>query len=408
MKKLLNTIIKTIEDEHLLEPGDRVLLAVSGGPDSVFMARVFHQCLSKRYGLGLYIAHFNHQLRGRQSDRDQEFMASLARELKLPFFTAAVPVSRVRKKGQSLEDAGRQARYAFLLRTARQLGCNKIATAHHRDDQVETFFLRIFRGSGFRGMRGILAKREDGVIRPLLNLQKLEIMDYLKRNKIPYRLDKSNRNEDFLRNRVRRKLIPFIIRQFGTGVIKGICTTQKNLIAGYSPAFSPLPVKKPAATTRPPAAGKPSAGPAQKLKYPGTTILPDWGLRVTVSKTTRKPGQASVFPPDSGPECLVNAEKIIPPLQIRSYLPGDRFWPLGSSGSKKVGDFFTDRKIPLPSRTRVPLICDRRNIIWIPGFRLSHLYRVLEKSNEICHIYIENLKNNGEPRNSKTKPAAQA
>lgn len=198
----------------LIEEKDRVLVAVSGGPDSVCLAHYLLQ-RKRRKGLWLALAHINHGLRGAEAERDAEFVKELAREFKLPFYLKHVKVKAyAAKRKAGVEEAGRKLRYRALELLAGRLRCNKIATGHHMDDQAETVLLNLLRGTKLKALAGIPSRRPlaagISVIRPLLALKREEILEYLRRHGLAYKTDASNRNLDFMRNWIRHKALPFL------------------------------------------------------------------------------------------------------------------------------------------------------------------------------------------------------
>lgn len=205
-KKLLQTIL----EKKLILPGDQLLLAVSGGQDSVMMTHLFHR-LAKTLKIKLHLAHFNHQLRGRQSKLDEKFVRNLAEKLKIPAHFGRANVKNFAKKNKlSQEAAGRFLRYEFLKKISQKIDGAKIATAHTADDQVETFFLRLLRGAGLAGLRGILPSRQDKIIRPMLNIWRSDIEKFIKKNKLKFRQDQTNFQTKFLRNKLRLKILPLL------------------------------------------------------------------------------------------------------------------------------------------------------------------------------------------------------
>lgn len=206
--------------EGLLKAGDRVLAAVSGGPDSVCLAH-YLQKLKSRLRLDLRLAHVHHGLRGDEADRDAQFVEHLGRKLGLPVSILQVDVPTLaRREGRSLEDAARRLRYGALAREARRHGCNKVAVGHQLDDQAETVLLNLLRGRGWEGLQAMRAVRRlaEGrkgtgdvrLIRPLLCLGREEVLEYLLQNGLRFRTDRSNFSDRFARNWVRRRLLPLL------------------------------------------------------------------------------------------------------------------------------------------------------------------------------------------------------
>jgi tRNA(Ile)-lysidine synthase len=209
----------TIVRFDLLERDDKVLIACSGGADSVALAAVLLE-LRDEYSLRLALAHFNHRLR-RCAAADERFVIDLAQKLELPLYLGREDIrAYARKKGMNLEEAGRERRYAFLREAAARIGAFKIATGHTLTDQAETVLMRILRGSGPAGLGGISPCIDGLIIRPLIEVERRDVEAYLRARKMPYRQDETNRDFRYLRNRVRGRLIPYLQRNFEPEVIR--------------------------------------------------------------------------------------------------------------------------------------------------------------------------------------------
>lgn len=208
---MLEEIFKnTIDKYGLLKKKDKVILGVSGGPDSLCMLHLFHRA-AENYKLKLICAHFNHCLR-KEADDEENFIRDVCNSLNIKFISDKKDVAKF-FQGDSLEQTARLLRYDFFLKCGRENKVKKLVLAHHKDDLVETVLMRFLRGSGLRGLRGFLPKSKFKgltVIRPFVEITKKEIVYWLKNQKIPYCVDKSNFEEKFFRNRVRLKLIPFL------------------------------------------------------------------------------------------------------------------------------------------------------------------------------------------------------
>jgi tRNA(Ile)-lysidine synthase len=203
-----------------------VLLAVSGGADSVAMLRAV-VAISGDARQRLAVAHLNHGLRGRQSDDDESFVAKVCRELSIRCATARVEVERLAARhGDGLEAAARDARYAFLKETAERLGARYVVTAHTADDQAETILHRIVRGTGIGGLHGMPRARQLSpavtLIRPMLSLRRAQLVAYLDDLGQPYRSDPSNEDTRFTRNRIRHELLPQLAEQYNSGVVDAL------------------------------------------------------------------------------------------------------------------------------------------------------------------------------------------
>jgi tRNA(Ile)-lysidine synthase len=202
----------------LVEPGDHILLAYSGGPDSTCLLSLL-QALREEIPFSLSLAHLNHGLRPAAAE-DEAFVRQMAQRFSLPLVIRRVKVrSYARRHRLNLEEAGRQLRYTFLEETRQKLRATKIATGHTMDDQAETFLLRLFRGSGPRGLAGIYPQTETKVIRPLLGLRRHQVETYLKETGLPFCLDESNLDRRYRRNRLRLELIPLLEKRFDPKVV---------------------------------------------------------------------------------------------------------------------------------------------------------------------------------------------
>lgn len=222
----------TIRRLGLVMPSEKLLVAVSGGCDSMVLLDLLHR-LSKDHAWELAVAHFNHQLRGRASEADESFVRQQAEQRGLVCFVDRGDVrAAARVQGWSLEMAARALRLRFLVTTARTWGARKVALAHHADDQVELFFLRVLRGSGGAGLEGMRWASPAPVpdsgpgstnepihfIRPLLDCWREQLREYAAQQGLPFREDRSNRSADILRNRIRMELLPRLERRFQPGV----------------------------------------------------------------------------------------------------------------------------------------------------------------------------------------------
>jgi tRNA(Ile)-lysidine synthase len=206
----LKKFLAHIERLQLFQPGETVVVAVSGGADSVALLDILSKIAQGR--LHLVVAHLNHGLRGEDSDGDQAFVAQLAASYRLPFAARRAEVAAIaRSKGLSLEDAGRQERYRFFAEVARDYNAGSIALAHHRDDQAETVLMRLLRGSGAAGLSA-MGSVQGMLKRPLLQVSRKEIEQYLSCNMLTFRTDSTNADTTILRNSIRHELMPLLAR----------------------------------------------------------------------------------------------------------------------------------------------------------------------------------------------------
>ncbi|MCX5834907.1 MAG: tRNA lysidine(34) synthetase TilS [Deltaproteobacteria bacterium] len=220
--KLLSKVERTIKKHGMLRPGDSVLVAVSGGPDSVALIRAL-QRISGKWRVRIGGAYFNHGLRGAESRAEEAFVEDLFQRLAIPLEKRRMdPRLRNKKKGGNLEEICREARYRFLECTWRKLGFDKVALGHNRSDQVETVLMHLLRGSGLEGMKGMLPVRDDIYIRPLLEVTREEIILFLKEEKLGYVLDSTNESEAFHRNRIRHHLLREVLSTYNPRVEENI------------------------------------------------------------------------------------------------------------------------------------------------------------------------------------------
>lgn len=227
-QKIFRRFEQEIFSRKLIEPGDHLLLAYSGGQDSSGLLSLLLRLKSK-LNFNLSLAHLNHGLRA-SAREDEEFVRKMAEEHNLPLVIKRVKVREyARRHCLNLEEAGRKLRYEFLEETSRRLLANKIATAHTMDDQAETFLFRLIRGSGPRGLRGIMPEIDGKIIRPLIFFRRQEIEAYLREIKFPFRIDESNLDRRFLRNRIRLELIPLLEKRFSPEIVANLARTADIL-----------------------------------------------------------------------------------------------------------------------------------------------------------------------------------
>jgi len=227
---VLRQVAQAVRRRQLLRPGDRVLVAVSGGPDSVCLLTVLHE-LSERGLLSdieLRIAHVNYGLRGEESEKDEAFVRELGMKLAVP--VSCERVSLAPSPGGTLQSRAREARYAFFERVLREQGLVAVATGHTADDQAETVLLWLLRGAGTGGLAGIPVKRQGNIIRPLLGVTRRQILDYLDSSGLAYRSDASNGRPVYRRNRVRHEILP-VLRALNPLIVEGLARGADILAA---------------------------------------------------------------------------------------------------------------------------------------------------------------------------------
>ena len=397
---MLNKLLEFIRRYGLISPGDRVICAVSGGTDSVALLVALY-LLRENLGITLEAAHFNHRLRGEESDGDEAFVKALCDRYVIPLHLGSGQIVPGKK---GLEAAAREARYAFLRGLP-----GKIATAHTADDNAETVLLHLVRGTGLKGLGGI-APVNGRVIRPMLTVTRREVELFSAEYALPHREDSTNATDLFLRNRIRRKVMPLLaqenpsLAETMSTMALGLREDEKYLsqMAGEAlPAVTELREMHPALRVRALErflkengvpepekrhialmeqlvfSDKPSAradfpggvviarrydtlealGEAQPLPervLEGSLELPELGLRVT-----RVPAETIENTPDTF--TVVPRGKMV----IRSRCPGDRI--LLSGGTKSLKKLFIDRKIPARQRNQIPVVCDEAGILGVYG-----------------------------------------
>jgi tRNA(Ile)-lysidine synthase len=227
---LAERVLGYVRRFDLLRPGDRVGVAVSGGADSVALLHLLHG-LRAELGLVLSVVHFNHKIRGAEADADQEFVGALAERFGLAFHAGSGDApAQARAAGLSLETAGRELRYGYFRQLCAAAAAAKIATAHTLDDQAETVLLRLLRGAGTRGLAGIYPRAffsEAVVVRPLLEIRRSEVEEYLRSRGQPWREDATNRDVQHARNRVRHVLLPLLEREFNPAIRQVLAETAE-------------------------------------------------------------------------------------------------------------------------------------------------------------------------------------
>ncbi|EAX47241.1 tRNA(Ile)-lysidine synthetase [Thermosinus carboxydivorans Nor1] len=442
---ILEKVKALVERRRLLTAGDRVVVACSGGPDSLALVHLLHR-LQPAYGFDMVVAHVDHMLRGAESAREAEFVRAFCRRLGLDCQVAAIDVPGVlAERGGSTQEVARTLRYAFLRRVADSLGGAKIATGHHRDDQAETVLINFLRGAGPGGLRG-MQPAAGGIIRPLLSVTRQEIEDYCAAEGLTPCLDSSNLHTDYLRNRVRLELLPLLAREYNPAIGENLARLAEIMADQYdflkqcaadvytrvadetegrlaldSAALAALPTalrrevlrlaieKKRGsltgisfwhvekllemaldgkvgslftlpgglsfvrtydglATVDRAGSARAAVGiapPGRALVVPGVTEVPELNLAVAAALHDEIPAATGRL------TAVFDWQALSPPLVVRTRVAGDRFWPAGMQGSKKLKEFFIDAKVPRSERDRVPLICDQDGILWVAGYRQS-------------------------------------
>ena len=456
---LLPAVRRFVLDENLFEPENLVLVAVSGGPDSVALLHLLLR-IGPEWGLRLGVAHFDHGLRGEVSREEARFVADQARNLELPFHGGDGDVRGLAKSEKiSLQMAARQLRLGFLEKVRREHAYDRVALGHTADDQVELFFLRLLRGAGSEGLKGMWPRTPTGSVRPLLSVGKDVLLAWLHQEQLPYREDQSNLSRRYLRNRVRLDLLPQLQRDYNPRLKAAVWRLMTHLqederllaettdgalnsvgrrltrdwtalsipqLLALAPALrarllrrtlghflshqeiTSTQVKHLAALAQ----GKKSGGTmtygtcqvaraGQELHFfpplpppPGSQSVPLSGLGMVESPTGWCLTARSLPAPREGATtaspavaCL-DQDQLSFPLGLRSVLPGDRFWPAGARGAKKMQDFLVDAKIPRWLRPHLPVVADAGGIIWVPGLRLAEPVKLTPRTSRVLELEV--------------------
>lgn len=221
-QKFTDQVLGTIREHDMVAPGHRVLIGVSGGPDSMALAQVLTG-LKKNLDIRIGLAHLNHMLRGSHALADETFVREFAREHNLDLVVETKNVAELAGKQRlCVEEAGRNARYDFFARVAREKGFHRIALGHNRDDNIEQVLMNLVRGTGPSGLRGIPPVRQEKFIRPLIRMPRADILAFLNSINQGYMIDGSNEDTSYLRNRIRHCLIPFLEKEFNPDIKAGL------------------------------------------------------------------------------------------------------------------------------------------------------------------------------------------
>lgn len=423
-------------------PRDKALVALSGGADSTALLLSMKELLSKGAIAGLFAAHLHHGIRREGAERDLEFCKSLCERLAIPFsFGRADAPGHAEANGKTLEEAARDLRYAFLERERERLRADVILTAHHANDQAETVLMHLLRGCGTAGLGG-MHPRTGRIARPLLGVSKAQILAYLGERGQDYCRDETNADVFAQRNRVRIELMPFL-EQVNPSAVEALCRTaelcaadealldrlsreaEERILSGggldraaliaLDGALASRIVKRrvfalggnvsEADITRVLAVCGARTGTAIELgggfsawtdaetlligRYPKAAAFEMpfvmQGETKTLAGAFISEYAAAFVPPESLNEAFLDADALPKELVVRSRREGDRLWPLGAPGERKLSDVLTDRKIPREKRG-MPLLCAGKDVFYAAGVALSERAKVTPETKKILHI----------------------
>jgi len=215
---MINAVLKTIQKYNLINPNDKIVLGVSGGPDSLFMLDILNK-LKQELKIELIVAHVNHKIRA-EADEEEQFVRKFCEKIGIEFYAKRIEVEKYANNNKiGLEEAGRKVRYEFFDEVLKQTKSNKIAVAHNKNDKVETMIMHILRGSGIAGLQGI-QPQTNKIIRPIIEIERKDIEKYCEENELQPRIDKSNFDNNYTRNKIRNVVIPYIKEEFNPNFIE--------------------------------------------------------------------------------------------------------------------------------------------------------------------------------------------
>ena len=454
-----------MQREGLLEPGDFVILAVSGGADSVCLLHLF-AAMRADWMLKLLVIHVHHGLRGAEADRDAAFVEQEAAKLGIRYITERRDVgTEAVRRGKSCEETGREIRYEIFLNYAQEWESEdadamqkkvKIAVAHHQEDQAETILHNLFRGSGLKGLGGMSAVR-GRIIRPLLCLEKGEILAYLSENQLSYCEDSTNQTSEYTRNRLRNELIPQIRREVNERAVEhiveagkrmrqadayfeklaqeiwtehgrrddallhgrfGICRSAlmqypqivqayvvRHILAQVSHSLRDITSEHVeqvlALLTK--ETGKQSNLPYGLLAWIEYDLLwiSNLDSEVSVDNTHRPSLIMNKIPYEKQQEIPQNRytkwfdyDKIKDTLSVRTRQTGD-YITLKNGKRKTVKTYMIDEKIPRAERDEILLLAEGHHVLWIVGWRISEYYKVTEDTNYVLEVRADGGKEDG-------------
>lgn len=430
---MLTNFKKHIEENFSFLKGKKSLIACSGGVDSVVLTH-----LIKNLNLEIALAHCNFSLRGEESDGDEQFVVALAENLDVPIFSETFDTHKYADEQKvSTQMAARTLRYNWFEEILSNFSYDYLLTAHHLDDDLETFFINLSRGTGLNGLTGI-PKKNQKVVRPLLNFSREEIVVYAEANKLKWREDSTNQKTDYLRNKLRLEVIPQF-KETNENLLKNFKKTQDNLIASqnliddYMSLVYKLVISKKSDSYHLNIQKLRELPHTEELLY---ELLKDFGFtewndvsnlldaqtgKQVLSKTHRllknrdelilteiviNPIDEEYLVTEEGISAPIkleieqsmaigetekntiylDAEKLNFPLKLRKWRKGDSFKPFGMGGSKKLSKFFKDEKLSATEKEKIWVLVDKNEVVWVVGKRMDDTYKVTQKTEKIIKI----------------------
>jgi tRNA(Ile)-lysidine synthase len=417
--------------------GKKILIACSGGLDSVVLSRLF-----KELNYDISLAHCNFSLRGKESDEDEKFVILLADKLSVPIFNKKFNTKAYKIKHKlSTQVAARQLRYQWFEEVCTEHSFDYLATAHHLDDDLETFLINLSRGTGLRGLMGI-PLINDKIIRPFLNFPRADILQYAKEKNSSWREDSSNQTSDYLRNKLRIEVIPRL-KEVDHNLLNGFHQTQKylndsmalvndymalikNLVVDETEDGFEIDVLKLQDLPNTNAllyellapfgftawddisdlltaqSGKQIFSESHRILKNRTSLLlvennflhneetytikeSDTGIDTPINLKIEQVDKTSDYTPSI---VYLDLQKLNFPLQLRKWREGDSFYPFGMKGKKKLSKFFKDEKLSLVAKEKTWVLTSGNHIVWIVGMRSDHRFKVENQTKKILKITV--------------------
>ena len=441
--ELFREILNINKKYNLIENDDIIVVGFSGGPDSVFLVEMLKK-LQHFFNFKIYLVHINHLLRGEDADSDENFSFEYAKKNNLEIFIKRIPVKEIAKEiGKTLEEVGREERYKFFSEIYEKVGATKIATAHNKDDQIETFLFRLIRGTSLQGLEGIKIKN-NSVIRPISEIYKKDILKYLNKNEIQYKIDKTNFENEFTRNSIRLDLIPFIEERYNIkfkdkifSLIKEIRENNQNNtlnLSDYTDSENRIILEKTKFLSNFDKKNllslflnkKNIEVNRNKIDEISSLIKSNGTKKIDLDKSYRiVKDYTYLYIEDKKENCVINNNVIqvkIPseqifdnfkitvstienldiPKQKNQYLldaiyndiievryrkEGDRIF-LGEKHSKKIKEIFIDQKIPKDIRDRLPIFLYNNTIFWIYNVKKAYIPKINKNENKLIKVLI--------------------
>ena len=414
-------IAQYIDNERLFPINARIIVALSGGADSVALLRILHTL-----GYDCEAAHCNFHLRGTESDRDEMFVRKLCKTMRTPLHTIDFATEQYAiEKKISIEMAARELRYQWFAEIKEKTKSNVIAVAHHQDDSVETVLLNLIRGTGINGLLGIRPKNGD-IVRPLLCISRKEITDYLQNAGQEYMTDSTNLQDEYTRNKIRLNLLPLMqeinplvkehiidtsnyLNDVNRIYNKGIEEGKQRVIEKGNIRIVPL-LKEPspeallfeilyplgfnAAQTKNILAMLEGQTGKQFISKDGWRVVKNRELLLIdkkekqenppfcLIKEEKEYTKDFIIPREKHIACF-DTDKLIGEINLRKWQTGDIFIPFGMKGKKKVSDYLTDRKFSIIQKENQWVLCCGDKIIWIVGERTDNRFRIDEKTKKV-------------------------